>query len=86
MKVMEYNVKTNKVETDITVVTNALKNMRKEEEEKIAKAKNNENYKKIYGEKECATFEIEMWKKGIKLNKTLFTRDENGMYKEYSWE
>lgn len=84
---MRYNVKTNKVETDITVVTNALKAMREEEENKVANAKvTNTNYKKIYGEKECTEFEIEMWKKGIKLNKTLFTKDENGLYKEYSWE
>lgn len=83
---MEYNVKTNKIETDVRVVINALKNMRMEEEEKVINARSNKNYKKIYGEKECTMFEIEMWKKGIKLNKTLFTRDENGMYKEYSWE
>lgn len=83
---MRYNTKTNKVETDIRVITNALKDMRKEEEEKVAKATGNENYKKIYGEKECVAFEIEMWKKGIKLNSTLFAKDENGMYKEYSWE
>lgn len=84
---MRYNVKTNKVETDIKVVINGLKNMREEEERKVANAKaTNTNYKKIYGEKECVEFEIEMWKKGIKLNSTLYTKDENGLYKEYSWE
>ena len=86
MKVMEYNVRTNKVETDVRVIANALKNIRKEEEENFAKAKNNGNYKKIYGETECWAFELEMFRKGIKLNKTLFKKDENGMYREFSWE
>lgn len=84
---MRYNVETNKVEVDITVVTNGLKLMREKEESKVANARTTGvNYKKIYGEEECIDFEIEMWKKGIKLNKTLLTRDENGLYKEYSWE
>ena len=80
---MKYNVETNKVETEITMVTNALEAMKKAEERKMENAK---NYKKIYGETECVKFEIEMWKKGIKLNSTLFSKDENGLYKEYSWE
>ena len=40
---MKYNVETNKVETEITMVTNALEAMKKAEERKMANAK---NYKK----------------------------------------
>ena len=85
---MTYNKKTNKVETSIEVVVKAMKAERKERENiiKLAESgKNGYNYKKIYGEKECVAFEIAMWKKGIKLNTTLLSKDEKGMYKEFAW-
>lgn len=85
---MKYNVNNNRVETSIEVVVKAMVEERQERENiiKLAESgKNGYNYKKIYGEKECVAFEIEMWKKRIKLNTTLLSKDENGMYKEFAW-
>lgn len=85
---MEYNVANNRVETDIEVVINAMKAEREERENNIrlaAKGISGHNYKKIYGEKECVEFEIEMWKKGIKLSTSVLSKDEKGMYKEFAW-
>ena len=58
---MEYNVANNRVETNIKVVINAMKAEREERENNIRLADegiSGQNYKKIYGEKECVEFEI----------------------------
>lgn len=85
---MEYNVANNRVETNIKVVINAMKAEREERENNIrlaAEGISGQNYKKIYGEKECVEFEIEMFKRGIKLSTSLLSKDEKGMYKEFAW-
>ena len=91
MTVLKYNVNTNTVETSIDVVVKAMKSAREEREEIIALAKvraNEYNYTKIYGEKECVAFELEMWKKGNKtLVSSFYSKDIDGtMYKEFAWK
>lgn len=85
---MKYNEKTNKVETDINVVIAGLKAEKSQKEEIITLAKNNQNeynYIKIYGEKECIKFECVMWKNKT-LVSTLYSKDANGIYKEFAWK
>jgi len=85
---MRYNTTTNRVETNVNVVVAGLKAERKQKDEIIALARNNKNeynYIKIYGEKECVEFECMMWKNKT-LVSTLYSKDNNGMYKEFAWK
>lgn len=87
---MQYNVKTNKVETDREIIVNALKSEREQKEEIIklaALGKNNYKYAKVYGEEAYKAFEIEMWfrNRHKTLISSLVTKDEKGCFKEFAW-